>query len=88
MAGELGPKGIGFLALSINPAVANVQSAVQRMGIHLPVAVAETEMLGPYGLKVVPSTLFVDAQGRVVEAAEGSHGRAFFAEHAQALLGP
>jgi hypothetical protein len=83
---ELEPKGVGFLALSLhrNPAV--VERAAAKMGVTMPVAVAQGEMMGPFAVKVVPATLFVDAEGKVVAAVSGARSYSFLKERADALL--
>lgn len=71
MAPELQRHGVGMLALSVTPEPQAVRSAAARLGLHLPVAYTAAETLGPNGLRGVPSMLFVDAQGTVVDGRNG-----------------
>lgn len=50
-------------------------------------AVTDDEVLAPLGVRAVPSTVFVSADGTVVAAASGVRSEAFFEERVRALLG-
>lgn len=56
-------KGVGFLALSIEPDAQLVLAASQRLNIGAKVAVARSEALAPLGVNQVPSTVFVRKDG-------------------------
>jgi hypothetical protein len=43
---------------------------------------------GPLGVREVPSTLFVDAEGIIAAAASGPRSQRFLAERTGALLAP
>jgi hypothetical protein len=81
------PKGVGFLAVSLEPRREKVFGAVQSLQLAVPVAFAEGEILEPLGLRAVPSTLFISAQGRVVAVASGARSEKFFEARARELLG-
>lgn len=78
---------MGFLALSIEPDAAEVAAAANKLGIQATVAITSDEVLAPFGVRGVPATAFVDAQGRVVAAATGVRDRGFFSRRIEALLG-
>ena len=63
-----------------------VRAAARRLGLAMPVALARGDVLGPLGMRAVPSTAFVDADGRIVALARGSQSRSYFEEHARQLL--
>ena len=81
---EYEPKGVGFLALAFDSNQARVKDRAAELGLHM--QVATVEWVQPNDFKVVPSTLFVDAQGMVVDMAEGPRDRAYFEKKAAALL--
>jgi len=76
---------VGFLALSIEPDQATVREARDRLGIQMRVATTKDEVLAPLGIRGVPATVFVNAEGRLVGAATGERSAAFFAKRAAAL---
>ncbi len=96
MRREYEPKGVAFLALSLEPDEQEVLEAANRLGLEMPVAIVEGEVLGPLGVNQVPSTVFVDregtivaaARGTIVAAASGDRSRSFFERRVKALLGP
>ncbi len=79
-------KGVGFLALTNTTDMAAVTLWSQKMGIIMPVAIAEDEVLAPYGLKVFPSTLFVDKDGMVVDTQNGLGPMFIFEKRIKALI--
>lgn len=78
---------MGFLALSIEPDLDEVRAARDRLGLGVQVAVTRDEVLAPFGVSGVPSTIFVNAEGRIVGAATGERSAEFFRKHARALAG-
>jgi hypothetical protein len=50
------------------------------------VATTNDEVIAPMGGRGLPSTILVDAHGRIVGAATGEHNQAFFEERARELL--
>ena len=81
---EYEPKGLGFLALALDPNQGRVKDWAAELGLHM--QVATVEWVQPKDFKVVPDTLFVDAQGNVVDTAEGPRDRDFFEKKAAELL--
>lgn len=79
-------KGVGFLAVSIEPDEALVRSSAKRLGIAMEVAVSEDETLGPLSVNQVPSTVFLNRDGVIVAAASGARGRKFFEKRVRELL--
>lgn len=65
---------------------ARVRRSVEDWKISTPVFIATGEVLGPLGVREVPSTVFVDARGLIVAAASGPRSQRFLAERARALL--
>jgi hypothetical protein len=83
---EYEPKGVGFLALALDRDNVRVKARAAELGLGMKVAVAE--WIAPNDFKVVPSTLFVDAKGNVVDMAEGPRDLAYFQGKAAELLKP
>ncbi len=81
---EYEPKGLGFLALSLDSNSARVKDRAVELGLNM--KVATVEWVQPNDFHVVPSTLFVDAAGNVVDTAEGPRDRAYFEAKAKELL--
>ena len=80
-----GDKGVGFLALSLEPDVDQVRSTAERLGLRVTVATTRDEVLAPLGARGVPATILVDSNGRVVGAATGARDQAFFEQVAGEL---
>lgn len=64
-----------------------MRAAVAKIPISMTVALTEDETLGPFGVKTVPSTVFLDKDGVIVAAASGPRDQAFFEARVRALLG-
>ncbi|HYX93111.1 MAG TPA: hypothetical protein VE782_16205 [Myxococcaceae bacterium] len=79
-------KGVGFLAVSIEPDPALVRRGAERIGIGMTVATSSDETLGPLSVNQVPSTVFVDRHGVIVAAASGGRSRGFFEDRVKELL--
>jgi hypothetical protein len=63
---------VGFVAVSIAPDRGRIRVATERMGLRtIPVAAAESEMLAPLELEMVPATFLVSADGLMVERYTG-----------------
>ena len=63
---------MGFLAVALWDDLPVVRAAATRMGIAMPVAEADGEALGPNDVRGVPSVLFVDERGMVVDRSSGA----------------
>jgi hypothetical protein len=83
---EWEPKGVGFLALSLHPDVDDVKEAVAKIGIRMPVALADGPVLAELGAAGIPATVFVSHDGRIVAVANGERSRRFFARRVEALV--
>lgn len=83
---ELEAKGVSFLALSIDQDVERVEEFVKRYRISMPVATTDDSVLGPLGLRTVPSTVFLDRNGVIIEVATGPHSESYFRERVESLL--
>ncbi len=79
------PKGVGFLAISLEPDVQTVSEAALRLGLEMTVATTHDALLDATGARGVPATLFVTAQGRLIGAATGARDQAFFERQAKRL---
>ncbi len=75
-----------FLALSLNRNPGQVERAAAKMGVTMPVAMAQGEMMGPFAVKVVPATLFVDANGKIIASVSGARSYGFLKARAEELL--
>ena len=84
--GQYEPKGVGFLALSLEPDATVASRAARRLGVEMQVAVTDDEVLGPFGVSRVPSTVFIDARGVIVAAASGERSRGFLEARVKDLL--
>jgi hypothetical protein len=83
---EFEQRGVGFLAVSIEPNPGRVRRGAERIGIAMKIAISEDETLGPLSVNQVPSTVFVDRQGVIVAAASGPRDRRFFEARVRELL--
>ncbi len=63
---------MGFLAVALSDDATTVRTAAQRMGISMPIVQADGEILGPNGVRGVPSVLFVDGLGMGVDRTTGA----------------
>lgn len=88
MRRELEPLGVGFIALSLEPDEARVRKAVRELGLDMTVATTTGEVLAPLGVREVPSTVFVDAEGTLRVAASGPRSAKFLEARARELLEP
>ena len=80
------PKGIRFIAISIEPDRERVGAAARRLQIQMKVALARGEALGPFGVNQVPSTVFIRGDGVIIAAASGARKRQFLEERTRELL--
>ncbi len=87
VAAQMAGTPVHFLAVSLEADARRVRVAVETLKLRLPVATAESEMLGPLGLDSVPATIFIDASGRVVARVRTASGEELKAQ-AEQLLGP
>ena len=83
---EYEPRGIRFIAISIEPDRARVSATARRLQIQIKVAVARREVLGPFGVNQVPSTVFIREDGTIIAAASGPRKRKFLEERTRELL--
>ena len=72
------PRGVRFIALSLEPDPERVRRGAKDFGVTMPIAIADGEVLAPLKVKQVPSTVFIDAQGIIRMTASGEHDRRFF----------
>jgi len=80
------PKGVGFLALSVDPDIDEVTEGALHMGVHLTVASASSDVLAPFHVRQVPDTVYLDAHGKVVAFDRGPRNEAQFEARVKALL--
>lgn len=64
-------QGIGFIALSLDPDEGKIFEAAAKAEVDSTLAWAEGEVMGPLGLKEVPSTVFIDADTVIVAQTTG-----------------
>jgi hypothetical protein len=83
---EWEPRGVGFLAVSLEQDAGRVRRAVAEWKLTMRVATATGELLGPLWVREVPSTVFVDAQGILVAAASGPKSQRFLAARVRELM--
>ncbi len=79
-------RGVKFLAVSLEPDTRRVRVAAERLKLQIPLATAESELLGPLQLETVPATFFVDPHGTIVSRVNGAESRAGLAKRIDALL--
>ncbi|MBX7114138.1 MAG: TlpA family protein disulfide reductase [Myxococcaceae bacterium] len=79
-------KGVGFLAISVEQDPGRVEQAAKKMSLPLDVAYAQSEVLGPLGVRLLPSTVFVDEHGVIVAAVNGAQDAAYFERRVRELL--
>ncbi len=83
---EFEPRGVQFVALSLERDPDLVRDAANKLGIRMRVAFAKSEVLAPLGVNGVPSTVFVSADGTIVAAASGERTAKFLKERTRELL--
>ncbi len=64
-------KGVGFLALSLEPDKAEVLEASHQLNLEMKIAIAKSEALAPLGVNQVPSTVFVRKDGIINAVGSG-----------------
>ncbi|WXH27890.1 hypothetical protein WA016_01816 [Myxococcus stipitatus] len=83
---EYEARGVRFLALSLNPNEERNRQTAAELGVHMTVATAKGEVLGPLRLSTVPATVFINREGVVVATVNGERSREFHARRLEALL--
>lgn len=81
-------RGVKFLALSINDDPVIAAQGAKTMGISIPVAVAGGPVMDKLGVRVVPATVVVSPDGRIVGSASGLRSRQSLARRLDRLLAP
>lgn len=61
---------------------------MQQLHLSLPVAIAHGEMLGPLGVRAVPSTVILDANGTIAAVVSGPRKQAWFTARLREVLSP
>ena len=64
------PKGVGFVALSVETDEAKIFEAAAHAEIDSQLAYGE-EVMGPLGVKTLPSTVFIDGEATIVARLSG-----------------
>ncbi|MFL5318331.1 MAG: TlpA disulfide reductase family protein [Myxococcaceae bacterium] len=82
---EYQPKGVSFLALSMEPDTDAVTKAAAKLNIQMPVATTRQEVLDPLGAKRVPATVWIDSSGKIVTAASGERSLSFLEKQTEAI---
>ena len=77
---------MGFLALSLEQDDSIVLDAARKLDIKMKVALAQSEVLAPFSVSQVPSTVFLDKDGTLVAAASGPRERDFFERRVKELV--
>jgi hypothetical protein len=77
---------VRFLAVSLNADRRRIRVSAQQLRLHLPLAAAESELLGPLGLETVPATFLVDARGTMVARIQGIASAETLSRKLDALL--
>jgi len=83
---EFEPRGIRFIALSLERDPDVVREAADKLGIRMRVASARSEILAPLAVSEIPSTVFVREDGTIVAAASGARTLSFLRERTGELL--
>ena len=86
MRSEYEEKGVGFLALCLEQDDGLVLDAARKLDLKLRVGVARSEVLAPFSVSQVPSTVLLDKDGNIVAAASGERHRDFFENRVKELL--
>lgn len=77
---------MSFLAVSLESDVTLVKKGAAQMGIAMPVASTEMQVLDPFGVKTAPSTVWVNEDGKIIAAASGGRSFKFFEARTKELL--
>lgn len=79
-------KGVGFLALSVDPDLDDVTEAAQKMGLRFIVAAGDSAVMAPWHQRQVPDTLYLKADGQVLAFDRGPRTRADFEARVKELM--
>jgi hypothetical protein len=83
---EYEPRGVKFLALSVDADADNARLWAPRMGLSMRVATASGPVLDPLGLRGVPATLVISKDGRISARGSGPRSRGFLQRRVAELL--
>ena len=67
----LEPKGIGMLAINAGEGALAVEAFLQKISIEFPNVLGDMDSLSNWSVKALPTTIVVDAEGRVIYEALG-----------------
>ena len=65
------PQGIGMLAINVAEGANAIQPFLKRVPIDFPVVLGEVSTMAQWSARVLPTTIVVDANGKVVYEAQG-----------------
>lgn len=75
-----------FAALSLVSELDPVRVEAQRLKLGAKILVTDDEVLSPFGVNQVPSTVFIDSRGVIVAAVSGPKGKKFLERRLKELV--
>ena len=69
------PKGLIILALSMDHSAANVRSFLRKNPVNFPVLMASQAVADEYFVKGLPTSIYIDSNGRITDQVPGSSSR-------------
>jgi len=87
---EYGPQGLQVVGLAMDDAsTEDVLAFAKKMGVNYPILLGKETVAQSYGgIGVLPTTFFLDRNGRVIAREFGLQSRSIFVEHIKDALGP
>lgn len=79
-------KNVVVVGVSVDGDVAPVAKFMKEKGINYPVLMDDGSLSGEFGIRGIPTTFFVDKQGRIVNKKIGADNAAFFSAQLDALV--
>lgn len=79
--------GFEIVGLSVDRDRSQMADFIRKHGINYPIVYADAELQEQYGgIRGIPTTFFVDRQGRISEKVVGAHDESFFDKRIRELL--
>ena len=87
---QYGPQGFQVVGVAMDDASAdNVLAFAKKMGVNYPILLGQESVGQSYGgIPVLPTTIFIDRNGKVIAREFGLQSRSVFVEHIKQALGP
>jgi len=87
---QYGPQGLQVVGVAMDDAsTGDILAFARKMGVNYPILLGQESVGQSYGgIPVLPTTFFVDRNGKVIAREFGLQSRSVFVEHIKQALGP